>query len=67
MFKFSKIQDEDKGEKEVILEKMPCYTPEGMNDLLRISGEKEIERNGLNYKIYGKFSRFKRSQIQFNC
>lgn len=49
MFKFSKIQDEDKGEKEVILEKIPCYTPEGMNDLLRISGEKEIERNGLNY------------------
>lgn len=67
MFKFSKIQNEDKGEKEAILEKIPCYIPEGMNVLLRISGEKEIERNGSNFKIYGKFSRFKRTQMQFNC
>lgn len=67
MFKFSKIQDEDKGKKEVTLEKIPCHTPKGINVLLRTSGEKEIERYGLNYKIYGKFSRFKRSQIPFNC
>lgn len=55
------------GKKEATLEKIPCHISEGINVLLRTSGVKEIERHGLNYKIYGKVSRFKRSQIPFNC
>lgn len=67
MFKFSKIYRIKLSKKEVTLAKVTGHTPEVINVLFRISGVKEIERNGLNYKNYGKLSRFKRSPIQFNC